>query len=316
MADVRSVSTTKNTTPSPIPGDNDDEEENTLFNLNRMQRLIASMKTRDNPSLARPEVNSGITNVPLTSTFQSSDRHTDVSPQDLSERWCISIPTAIKTLKNTTQKYLRSAILPLSRRYRVDRVFQRKTLSGEWSTDTMYGRCKSLDGNQYAQVFANKNYFAKLYPMDSKGKAGDALKMFCKEFGVPESLTFDGSKEQTGKNTTFMKQIRSHGIDYHISEPDVKNQVPVEGVIREIRRKWYHIMVRKCVPRRLWDYGFSWVTEIMSRTYSAAGEITGSIPITKVTGETEDISEFLDFGFYDKVWYRDNAGLSPELPGR
>ena len=75
-------------------------------------------------------------------------------------------------------------------------------------------------------------------------------------------------------------------------------------------------MVRKCVPRRLWDYGFSWVTEIMSRANSAAGEITGSIPITKVTGETEDISEFLDFGFYDKVWYRDNAGLGPELPGR
>ena len=51
----------------------------------------------------------------------------------------------------------------------------------------------------------------------------------------------------------------------------------------------------------------------MSRTYSAAGEITGSIPITKVTGETEDIYEFLDFGFYDEVWYRDNAGLGPEL---
>ena len=101
MADVRSVSATKNTTPSPLPGDNDDKEENTLFNLNRMQRLIASMKTRDNPSLTRPEVNSGITNVPLTSTFQSSDRHTDVSPLGLSEHWCISIPTAIKTLKNT-----------------------------------------------------------------------------------------------------------------------------------------------------------------------------------------------------------------------
>ena len=139
-------------------------------------------QTRDNPSLTRPEVNSGIIDVPLTSTFQSSDHHTDVSPQDLSKHWCISIPTAIKTLKNTTQRYLCSAILPLSRRYRVDRVFQRKTISGEWSTDTMYRRCKSLDGNQYAQVFANKNYFAKLYPMDSKGKAGDALQMFCKEF--------------------------------------------------------------------------------------------------------------------------------------
>ena len=35
--------------------------------------------------------------------------------------------------------------------------------------------------------------------MDSKIKAGDSLRLFCCEFGVQESLTFDGSKEQCGK---------------------------------------------------------------------------------------------------------------------
>jgi len=35
-----------------------------------------------------------------------------------------------------------------------------------------------------------------------------------------------------------------------------------------------------------------------------------------VTGETPDISEYLDFGFYDQVWYKDNVGLSPSEPGR
>ena len=73
--------------------------------------------------------------------------------------------------------------------------------------------------------------------MDSKSKAGDILRLFYQEFGVPEKITFDGSKEQTEKNTTFMKQIRSHNIDYHISEADLHNQNPVEGVIRELRRK-------------------------------------------------------------------------------
>ena len=32
--------------------------------------------------------------------------------------------------------------------------------------------------------------------------------------------------------------------------------------------------------------------------------------------ETVDISKYLDFGFYDKVWFKDNAGLSPNEPGR
>ena len=82
----------------------------------------------------------------------------------------------------------------------------------------MDGRVKSLEGNRYAQVFANKGYFSKIYPMNSKGEAGDALRTFCREFGVPEHLTFDGSKEQTGKNTEFMSQIRKNDINYKISE--------------------------------------------------------------------------------------------------
>ena len=195
-------------------------------------------------------------------------------------------------------------------------MFERKTLRGQWSTDTMDGKCKSLDGNRYAQVFANKHYFSRIYPMDSKRKAGDALRLFCQEFGVPEKLTFDGSKEQTEKNTEFMKQIRTHNIDYHISEPNLHNQNPVEGVIRELRRKWYRIMVRQRVPQEFWDYGMRWVTETSNLTFSSAGSLQGGIPLTEVTGETPDISEYLDFGFYDQVWYKDNAGLSPSEPGR
>ena len=39
-------------------------------------------------------------------------------------------------------------------------MFERKTLRGQWSTNTMDGKCKSLDGNKCAQVFANKHYFS------------------------------------------------------------------------------------------------------------------------------------------------------------
>ena len=115
--------------------------------------------------------------------------------------------------------------------------------------------------------------------MDSKGKAGNALRLFCQEFGVPEKLTFDGSKEQTQKNTTFMKQIRLHDINYHITEADLHNQYPVEGVIGELRRKWYRIMVKKRIPRQLWDYGLRWVSEISSLTYTTAGTLNGTIPL-------------------------------------
>ena len=181
------------------------DDLDSIFSLDSIQRKISSLFYNkpaivdDEPvkkSLRRDlSIDPGTSDAPVLHTFQSSERHADVTPQQLSERWGIILSAASKTLQKTTQKFQRSAILPLSRRYRADRVFSRKTLSGEWSTDTMDGRCKSLDGNRYAQVFANKKYFSHIYPMDSKSKVGDALKLFCQEFGVPQHLTFDGSKE-------------------------------------------------------------------------------------------------------------------------
>ena len=79
--------------------------------------------------------------------------------------------------------------------------------------------------------------------MDTKGKAGDALRTFCLDFGVPEKLTCDGSKEQIGKKTDFIKQVRRNDIKLHVIEPDRHNQNPCEGVIHEVRRKWFRTMI-------------------------------------------------------------------------
>ena len=87
-------------------------------------------------------------------------------------------------------------MLPLSRRYKSDRIYELTRLPGELFTDTIRGRKVSRDGNKYGQVFANHTYFAAIYPMDRKGKSGEALRVFCQEFGVPERLTMDSAKEQ------------------------------------------------------------------------------------------------------------------------
>ena len=113
-----------------------------------------------------------------------------------------------------------------------------------------------------------------------------------------------------------MHQIKSHKTDHHFSEPNINNQALVETVIRKLRRRWFRTMIRKRIPPTLWYYGMTWVFEIMSRTYSAAEKLTGSITNQKVSGETEDISEYLDFGVYDQVWYKDDTGFYPAQAGR
>jgi hypothetical protein len=213
------------------------------------QRLIAS---------CRVQSSAVVRDLLITPTFQTEERRSRVTPEQLADHWMIGLETARQTLKRTTQCFLRSALLPLSRRYKADRMYRVPRLQGEWYTDTVEGRCKSRDGNKYGQMFANEAYFAVFYRMDSKSKAGDALHTFCREYGAPEKLRFDGSKEQNGKNTEFQRQIRKHNIQHHVSEPNMHNQSPTEGVVREIRRKWYLVMFRRNVPKILWDYGLRW----------------------------------------------------------
>jgi hypothetical protein len=119
--------------------------------------------------------------------------------------------------------------------------------------------------------------------------------------GAPDKMRFDGSKEQTGKNTEFQRQIWNHSIQQHVSEPKIYNQSPAEGVVRKVRKKWYRVMFTKNVPKVFWDYGLRWVCETMSRTQTRAQRIDGGIPLQTATGETVDISNYLDFGFYDHV---------------
>ena len=74
-------------------------------------------------------------------------------------------------------------------------------------------------------------------------------------------------------------------------------------------------MIRRHVPRELWDYGIRWVSETTSLTYSSAGKTEGEVPLTEVTGEISDISEYLDFCFYEEIWFKDNTRVSPFEPG-
>lgn len=82
-------------------------------------------------------------------TFLSRERHSNTTPEDLSEVWNISLQQAAMTLDATTQRHARSAIMPLSRRYRVDRMFEPMRLRSEIASDTMDPRCDGLHGMRH-----------------------------------------------------------------------------------------------------------------------------------------------------------------------
>ena len=156
---------------------------------------------------------------------------------------------ATQMLKVTTQWLMRSAILRLARQYRADWMFMRPCIHGTIYTDTMNGRYKSLDGNKHAQIFANESFFATAYPMEHKSSTGQALKQFISDFGIPDKLVCDGAAEQVGKRTEFQSTVRKHAINLHVTEPHRHNRWKVEGVVWEIRKRWFRVMLNKKVPK-------------------------------------------------------------------
>ena len=54
----------------------------------------------------------------------------------------------------------------------------------------------------------------------------------------------------------------------------------------------------------------------MQRTASSAGDLHARTSLEKVTGETPEISEYVDFSFYDWCWYKENACMGEMKLGR
>ena len=90
------------------------------------------------------------------------------------------------------------------------------------------------------------------------------------------------------------------------AEPERKNQIaPVDTEMRELQKRTRSKMIRKNVPSRMWDYALVHTAEVMQ--FIPRSRLRGRTGYEEVTGRTPDISEYLDFDFWDLVWYWDTA---------
>ena len=129
--------------------------------------IISKEKTTQQVYFTDEQVDT-MKDVSMPRTFLSKNRHSSTTAEDPSERWGLSISQAALTLKSTTQKMTRSAIMPLARRYRADRIFYFRGINGTMSTNIMDARCHSIHDEKYCQVFGNKQFFVEAYPIKKK----------------------------------------------------------------------------------------------------------------------------------------------------
>jgi len=239
----------------------------------------------------------------IISQIRTSQRHDGVDTSLLSLKWGIGLQKAKDTIKYTTQQNVRSAILPLTRRYRTDLLSQRlRRLNTRFYTDTMFSKIgTSLRGNTCAQMFTDGNGAVFAYPMQSKAEAGTQLLNLIQQVGIPNEIHRDGAPEMGGISK-FNKICREYKIRSTFTEPNSPWQNHCENMIGVLPKKIKARRARRRIPKCVWDFHVVWEAQIYSRTVHK----DHSTPLEVLTGDTIDISEWTEFEFYDLVVYWDD----------
>ncbi len=81
----------------------------------------------------------------------------------------------------------------------------------------------------------------------------------------------------------------------------LQNRTEVE--IRELKHHVRRLMARTKTPTTLWDFGTFYATDLRNRLAIPLHQLHGCIPYEMLIGNTPDISEFLEYEWYQPVWY-------------
>ena len=68
-------------------------------------------------------------------------------------------------------------------------------------------------------------------------------------------------------------------------------------------------MMHSKAPKRVWDFCAVYAAELQTLTAHPLYSLHGRTPQELVTRNTPDISEYLDFDWYQLVWYYDAAAF-------
>ena len=141
--------------------------------------------------------------------------------------------------------------------------------------------------------------------MTARSDAGQSLVDFTDDVIIPKRLVTDGAGYFTGKVKQLMREAQRMRIQLHTIKQGQKNQnYAAEREIGFLEKRWKLRMQKKRVPKRLWDFGLVVESEILTRIARRKDHRTG---YEEVAGQTDEISEWIDFEFNDLVYWYDRS---------
>ena len=174
-------------------------------------------------------------------------------------------------------------------------------------------KVRSVRGFTCAQIYGNKFGFVKAYPMDDdeKQSIGNTLSLMIQEVGVVQKLHIDNAPEMVGRKTPFFNRVCKEGIDLTTIEHLRPDENYGEILVKKTKIRSGKLMMYRNVPLRLWCYALEYPCDLESIMIPIMYRNKGRTGYEMVYGTTPDISEYVEFQFYDYCWYWDTPQSYP-----
>ena len=146
--------------------------------------------------------------------------------------------------------------------------------------------------------------------MKTKGKVYHSLSLLFLHEGIPKMLIMDGARGQVMGE--FSRNARQADCQVKQMEPYSPWQNAAEAMIKELEKGTGRKMIRTGSPKVLWDDCLELEAEDWSSTASNIFELEGEVSKMAMNRETTNTTQLCEFGWYDWVYFRDNAVTYPD----
>jgi hypothetical protein len=146
--------------------------------------------------------------------------------------------------------------------------------------------------------------------MKKEAEAHETLSLMFKDIGVPPKMVMDNANTQIkGK---FRKKAKEADCKIRSVEPHTPFSNAAESAVRELKKGTGRKLTSSGCPKRIWDDCME--LEALQRSHTAHDiyQLKGQVPQTLMTGQTADISQLYEFGWYDWCMYHDSSISFPD----
>ena len=217
-----------------------------------------------------------------------------------------------KTFAATTQlaKAVQSHVLTRHQQKRFPWHTTIMRLSETISTDPLFANVVAFGGEIGAQVFWGKmSHMINVYGIRRESDFPRVYQEFIRDQGIPHTLLRDNAKTQ------HSEKVRDIHLRYNIkdafSEPMNQWQNLVESqAIKYLKQATRILLDRTGAPEYLWLLAMCYLAEI--HNLCASESLGWKTPKTVRFGRTFDISAYLEYQFYERVYYLEFESTFPE----